>query len=191
MTRRTALFFPIPAILLAAEPPTGRWRSVTTTRGGIGATYTFRPDGTVEYATVAMATLRYEGAGSQLKIEGEPVTVAFPAGGRLRLKSASGETSEFTRVGPAPDPARPLLGEWRGVRVKEGRRLPMLYQFRPDGTLQFVITIRALPARLLPQGSAFRIEVPGLAPRDLVVQVPGQKLTIAEQGKSPYEFVPF
>jgi hypothetical protein len=191
MTRRTALFLPIPLLLTAAEPPSGRWRSVTTTRGGIGATYTFRPDGTAEYATVAMATLRYEAEGAQLKVEGEPVTVAFPAGGRLRLKSAAGEASEFTRVGPTPDPARPLLGEWRGVRVMEGRQLPMLYQFRPDGTLQFVITIRALPARLLPRGAAFRIEVPGLVPRDLAVIAPGQKITIAEQGKTPYEFVPF
>lgn len=191
MTRRTALICSLPLLLTAAEKPVGRWRSVTTTRGGIGATYHFRPDGSGEYATVAMVTSRYELEGSQLKIDRDSVTVAFLAGGRLRLKSAAGEASDFTRVGAPPDPARPLLGEWRGVRVMEGRSLPMLYQFRPDGTVQFILTIRSLSAHLLPDGAAFRVEVPGLTPRRLTVVVPGQKITIAEQGSTAYVFVPF
>ena len=73
----------------------------------------------------------------------------------------------------------------------EGRSLPVLYQFHPGGAAQFILTIRSLSARLVPDGAAFRVDVPGLVPRRLTVLVPGRKITIAEQGSPPYEFVPF
>ena len=45
---------------------TGRWRSVETSQGGIGAVYQFHADGTVDFSPGAIVDMPYRLEGDQL-----------------------------------------------------------------------------------------------------------------------------
>ncbi len=145
---KKALLFVYAALQLAmAQQPAadsaaallGRWRSVETSKGGIGAVYYFQADGTAEFSPGAIVDMPYRVEGDQVIFP--PATIKGPevnftlswSGDRVMRLSAPGQVDEYQRQGAAPDPRDPLLGEWLGSREMDGRKLPEEMFFYPAG----------------------------------------------------------
>ena len=128
----------------AEAPPNaliGRWRSLETSKGGIGAIFEFRPDGVVDFSPGAVVEEDYRIEDRQVITslgvkDGRPETkqpIRWSGPDRVLL----GETSErgictvgcppctcfdLTRVGSAIDLNNPIWGEWTLTqKLPEGR----------------------------------------------------------------------
>ena len=131
-----------------AQPPSprlvGRWRSIETSKGGIGAVYQFRADGTFDFSPGAIVDMPYRVEGDQLIFPPETTTgpemkstVAWPSND-VMLMSMQGHAEEYKRRGAA-DPRGRLLGEWLGSREMDGHRMPVQMVFYPAGRSLLVI----------------------------------------------------
>src|SRR5437773_2536274 len=121
MTRPAKTFFSLLAILqlTAADDSSkllGRWRSLETSKGGIGAMFEFHKDSVVDYSPGAVVEMKYRIEGDQLVLP--PATINGPeqrqsmewsGNDKLRLKSGGDLWIEVTRQGPAPDVKIPIL----------------------------------------------------------------------------------
>lgn len=134
-------------VLANAQPAanlTGRWRSVETSQGGIGAVYQFHPDGTVDFSPGAIVDMPYRVEGDQLILP--PATTTGPeiksklsvSGDVMRL-TLEGHVAEYHRRGAVHDPHDPLLGEWLGSREMDGRQMIEQMFFYPGGKSLLVI----------------------------------------------------
>jgi hypothetical protein len=123
---------------LAAQQPqsiVGRWRSVETSRGGIGAMYEFRADGTFSFSPGAIVDMPYRVEGDQI------VFLASPATGpeqKSKLEwtgqnTFQMETIAYTRQGAARDATHPLTGEWTGAGQMDGRKIERRFIFDGAG----------------------------------------------------------
>lgn len=133
----------IAALALAAalpaqqEPQTivGRWRSVETSRGGIGAMYEFRADGTFSFSPGAIVDMPYRLEGGQIVFP--PATTTGPEersalewDGHDAFRLAG---SSWRRRGVAPDSNHPLIGEWTSTGEMEGRKIERRFIFDVAG----------------------------------------------------------
>jgi hypothetical protein len=146
---RTPLLVVLAALPLAtAQPPAlnliGRWRSVETSKGGIGAIYQFNADGTLEFSPGAIVDMAYRVEGDQLILPPGTTTgpetkstLAWPTDNVLRI-STQGQREEYQRQGAA-DPSDRLLGEWLTSREMDGHKMPAEMFFYPGGKSLLVI----------------------------------------------------
>lgn len=150
---RTPLLVWLAALPLAmAQPPAanptanlvGRWRSVETSKGGLGAIYQFNADGTLEFSPGAIVDMTYRVEGDQLILPPATTTgpetkstLAWPTNNVLRM-SMQGQSEDYQRQGTA-DPRDRLLGEWLTWREMSGRRMPTQMIFYPAGKSLLVI----------------------------------------------------
>jgi hypothetical protein len=86
----------------------GRWRSLETSKGGIGAMFEFRKDGVVDYSPGAVVEMKYRIEGDQLVFP--PATIngpeqrqsmAWSENDKLRLKASGDLWIELAHQGPA------------------------------------------------------------------------------------------
>jgi len=135
------------AQLPAPSPATsliGRWRSLETSKGGIGAVYQFNADGTLDFSPGAIVDMPYRVEGDQLILP--PATTTGPemkstltfSGDRVMRMTTQGETEEYQRQGAADQRDR-LLGEWLTRREMNGQRMPERMFFYPAGKSLLVI----------------------------------------------------
>ena len=122
----------------------GRWRSVETSKGGIGAVYEFRADGTIDFSPCAIVDMPYRLEGDQLILPPATTTgpemnstLTWPSNDVLRM-STQGQNEEYQRQGKA-DPRDRLLGEWLTSREMDGQRMPVQMFFYPGGKSLLVI----------------------------------------------------
>jgi hypothetical protein len=123
---------------------TGRWRSVETSQGGIGAVYQFHADGTIDFSPGAIVDMPYRVEGDKLILP--PATTTGPetkskltvSGDVMRL-AMEGHLAEYHRQGAVQDPRDPLLGEWLGSREMDGRQMIEQMFFYPGGKSLLVI----------------------------------------------------
>ncbi|HSR07894.1 MAG TPA: hypothetical protein VLM42_12140 [Bryobacteraceae bacterium] len=145
MSKPLLLLFAI--VLANAQAPAnlaGRWRSVETSQGGIGAVYQFHADGTFDFSPGAIVDMPYRVAGDQLILP--PATTTGPeikskltvSGDVLRL-ALPDHVSEYHRRGKVQDLRDPLLGEWLGSREMDGRQMIEQMFFYPGGKSLLVI----------------------------------------------------
>jgi hypothetical protein len=111
----------------------GRWRSLETSKGGIGGMFIFREDGTLEFSPGAVVEMKYRVEGNRLIMP--PGTVNGPdqvwvieslTKNELRLSQedwqpkeantpgapASAPSMRMTREGEVVDPKNLILGTW-------------------------------------------------------------------------------
>lgn len=188
MTRRSLLLIALPAFCAEGLPFVGRWRSVTTTKGGIGAVYEFDGKGVTNYSSCAIGEIGYRQEGGQLSIEGKAVGMGFHPDGRLQLNYGQNVLEDYTRFGEMVEAANPLLGEWRGTRVMAGKRLPTLYQFQKNGRVQFVIKIRSYQGRCVMSGAGWRLALPSLPARSIRYEAGNDQLVIRVDGGDEHLF---
>jgi hypothetical protein len=135
-----------------AQPPAtnpaaslvGRWRSVETSKGGIGAVYQFNVDGTLAFSPGAIVDMHYRVEGDQLILPPATntgpemkTTLAWPTIDVLRI-STQGQSEEYQRQGAA-DPKDRLLGEWLTWREMDSQKMPAQMFFYPGGKSLLVI----------------------------------------------------
>ncbi len=188
MTRRTLLVSLSPTLAEGSEVPVGRWRSLTTTRGGIGAIYEFGPSGRGSYSSAALVMEPYTFAAGVLTMGQSRYGVGWHADGRMQWNDGQGTLLDFSPVGkPA---TKSILGEWTTRREMMGRVLPVSYVFQADGQAQLIIKLRTAAARVVAAGRDFRVEVQGFPTRKLRVIETGKRITITVPGGDDHEFVP-
>ena len=122
----------------------GRWRSVETSQGGIGAVYQFDADGTLDFSPGAIVDMPYRVEGDQLILPPgatngpETKSKLTVSGDALRL-AVEGHMAEYHRHGTVQDAHNLLLGEWLGSREMDGRQMIEQMFFYPGGKSLLVI----------------------------------------------------
>jgi hypothetical protein len=174
----------------AAPALAGRWRSVTTTRGGIGAVYDFRATGVAAYSSAAIVDMDYQASPGQISMGGQAVGMGWHPDGRLQFNYGGNNVEDYTRQGKVVDPATPLLGEWKGTRLMAGRPVPVLLQFHPANRALLVMYLKTQTGRYQSSGDAWVITLPSLPARSVTPAAEGQ-ITITANGGDPHQFARF
>ena len=143
----------------------GKWRSVTTSKGGIGALLDFRPDGRFEYIPAAIVPGRYSVEEQRLTIrdaDGEQTVMNIEAISTeaLRLGMPRAGSLDLKRVGKPEDPEHLLFGVWVTLRTMEGLPSRGYYYFRSDGTETFTVPFRTDQCRYAITGDRIRMTYP-------------------------------
>jgi hypothetical protein len=112
----------------------GRWRSLETSKGGIGGMFIFREDGTLEFSPGAVVETEYRVEGNRLIMPGGTVNgpeqvwvIESLTKNELRLSQEESQSKEaktpgapasapsmrMTREGEVVDPRKLILGTWQ------------------------------------------------------------------------------
>jgi hypothetical protein len=146
MSKPVLLLFATLALVNAqpAASLAGRWRSVETSKGGIGAVYQFHANGTIDFSPGAIVDMPYRVEGDQLILppgitNGPEIKSTVTLAGDAMQLSLEGHVAEYHRKGAVQDPRDPLLGEWLGSREMDGRQMIEQMFFYPGGKSLLVI----------------------------------------------------
>ncbi|HEY6391305.1 MAG TPA: hypothetical protein VIX89_08510 [Bryobacteraceae bacterium] len=163
----------------------GRWRSLETSKGGIGAMFEFRKDGVVDYSPGAVVEMKYRIEGDQLVLPPATIngpelkeTMEWPGKDKLRLKASGGPWVELTRAGPAPDVKNPILGEWTSSREMAGKTMEVRYLFYSAGKGLLLIPFLKQSGSYSIRGESIHFELPGRDPMEGKFKVDGDMLVI-------------
>ncbi|MGI8961298.1 MAG: hypothetical protein ACR2IV_16350 [Bryobacteraceae bacterium] len=163
-------------LLAAAEVPSkllGRWRSLETSPGGIGALLEFHADGSVDFSPGAVVESPYRIEVNQLILPSESnhgpeqkMAIEFVGENKLRLKpsgnsTAPGNTAELVRKGIRSDPLSLIIGEWRGTRDIGGHQAEMRWLFYSTGKSLLLIPFRTDHGRFTVEGAKIHFDLPG------------------------------
>lgn len=138
MVKKAVGLFCVLAYCAAAQEASqlvGRWRSVETSKGGIGAMYDFDADGTVHFSPGAIVPMQYRVVGDRLIFEppdGIRYSLSWNGADRLRLTVNGAGSEDYARLGVQNDPQNPLLGEWTGTRDMDGQKVLVHWIFGAD-----------------------------------------------------------
>jgi hypothetical protein len=154
----------------AQQSPTagivGRWRSVETSKGGIGVIFEFHSDGTVDFSPGAIVEMQWRIENDQLILpsatEGGPEqkqTLKWLGDNKLSLGSGA-DVVELTRAGERTNAEIPILGEWIGSREMDGHKLEFRWLFSSGGKGLFLMPFVTQHGSYTISGSALHLEVP-------------------------------
>jgi hypothetical protein len=176
----------------------GRWRSVETSKGGIGSMLTFHSNGTVDYSPGAVVEMTYRIEDGQLIFPAATTTgpeqrqqMEFHGENRLDLTTKAGgesATVNLTRKGAAPDAAHPILGEWVGSREMQGRQMEAHYLFYPAGKTLFLLPFLTQAGHFVIQGANMRLELPNHPAAEGRFRIEGDVLTTPSPSGGGYRF---
>ncbi len=189
---------PVPACPPSASPDlTGLWESPRTSKGGIGQTLEFRPNGTFVEATVVMVSFRYETAGDRLTIRpaspdpGETTEYSFRVEGDRLIETEKGNPAiepaiEKERVGKAETDGPPILGVWS---FRPGTRFAAYEKYTRDGRMLFRFPLASTTGCYQVQGDRLTFRNP--AGRDVTMsfhQSSGEIVLDNPQGRQPLTY---
>ena len=141
----------------------GRWRSVETSKGGIGAMYDFAADGTARFSPGAIVPMQYRLNGDQLAFypsEGQASSLSWIGDDHMRM-SVNGGSEELTRLGARRDAENKLIGEWIGTRDMAGKRVVTHWIFGEDSNAVFMIRFLTQTGRYTVQGGRLAVTFGG------------------------------
>ncbi len=155
MTKQAAIVLFAWAACAAAQDATqlvGRWRSVETSKGGIGAMYDFLADGTTRFSPGAIVPQQYrvEGNGLVLLPDATTYAISWTGDDHLRM-TVNGTSEEYTRLGSLRDTQNKLWGEWTATRDMGGQKVLVHWIFRADSSAVLMI-------RFLTESGNFAVE---------------------------------
>jgi hypothetical protein len=118
----------------------GRWRSVETSKGGLGAMYDFGADGSVHFSPGAIVPAQYHVEGDRLTLspeDGIAYQISWDGDDRLRMTIHGAGSEDYTRLGARQNRQTDrsqdkLLGEWTGTRDMGGNKVLVHWIFGPD-----------------------------------------------------------
>jgi hypothetical protein len=149
----------------------GRWRALETSKGGIGAIYEFRSDGTVDFSPGAIVEAQWRIENNQLILppgtnDGAEQKQTLKWFGDNKLSLVSGAAViELARVGDRADAANPMIGEWIESREMAGSKSEAHWLFYQGGKLLFLMPFVTQHGSYTISGSTLRFKVPGLEPQ--------------------------
>jgi hypothetical protein len=164
----------------------GRWRSLATSRGGIGSMLEFRAGGVVDFSPGAVVELRYRIEGDQLVLPAATIggpeqreTVTWLSDDRIRLRSAAAGDpgEEFARQGSRASAAEPIVGEWIGSRDMADHKVKVMYFFAPSGAGLLLIPFVTGSGSYSLDHDTIHLALPNRAPADMAIKVEGDVLT--------------
>jgi hypothetical protein len=152
----------------------GKWRSVETSKGGIGATVNFRGGGIFDYSPGAIV-------GGTYRVEQNRLITTYENGDpetSMSIQSLTADTLQlgppsdapvrqgaglldFRRIGRPNDPNDLLLGAWVTVAIMPGMPSHGYYYFRRDGTETFNIPFRTDHCTYALAGDRIRLSIAG------------------------------
>jgi hypothetical protein len=148
----------------------GRWRSMETSKGGIGTVYNFRLDGTVDFSVGAVVEMQWRVENNQLVVppatvggDEQKYTLQWFSDSKLGLKTEAGVT-ELTRVGERSHADNPILGEWIEHREVASHNLEAHWLFYPNSKLLFIMPFAIQSGSYTMSGSVLHLKVPSLKP---------------------------
>jgi hypothetical protein len=170
----------------------GRWRSVDTSRGGIGSMLTFQREGLVDYSPGAIVEGSYRVEGNQLVLppgttDGpeQRQTMTWLGNDRLRLGLAEGQPGiELARKGSQSDSVSPIIGEWSGVRDMRGNRVEVTYLFNSDSRVLLLIPFLTQRGTYSLDDGKIHLALPSRPAVDATFKVEGEVLTLTTDGQS-------
>ena len=197
-TRYTLIALLVAASLIADPPPEkllGRWRSLETSKGGIGSMLTFHSNGVVDFSPGAVVEMTYRIEGGVLILPPATTTgpeqrqqMEFHGDNQLRLIVDPTSSVELTRRGAAADARNPILGEWVGSREMDGRKMECHYLFYPAGKSLFLLPFLTQQGHFSIQGTTMRLELPNRPPASGKFQIEGEVLTTPGGSGAGYRF---
>jgi hypothetical protein len=191
MRRRQLVFLAFSPLLRAEASVVGRWRSMTTTRGGIGAVYEFLPNGRVTYSSATLVDTDFRQDGNQLTLAGQQIGFGWHPDGRLQLNFGNGLLEDYTRRGKTIDQGNPLLGEFRGRRLMGELTVPVTLQFRESNRATVVVFLKTVIGRYQGVEGAWAMTIPSMPARRVSHDQASGYLTITAVGGDPHSFTPF
>lgn len=185
----------IPLLLLGQSPADllGRWRSLETSSGGIGAMFEFREGNLVNFSPGAVVPMSYRIDGDELTLPSatkdgaeQKVKVEWRGNDQLRLsfdalvKSRTGEAhwKELSRRGVMPDSKTPIVGEWVGSREMPDGNHEFRYLFYPRGKVLFLIPFRTQQGTYTVRDGTIRLVLPDTGAFEGKFNVDGDVLTM-------------
>jgi hypothetical protein len=147
----------------------GRWRSLETSKGGIGAMFEFRSDGT-DFSPGAVVEMQWRVENNQLILppatvggDEQKYTLQWLSDSKLGLKTEAGVTG-LTRVGDHSHSDKPMIGEWIEHREMAGRILEAHWLFYPNNKLLFLMPFAIQHGSYTMSGSALHLKMPSVKP---------------------------
>jgi hypothetical protein len=171
-----------------AAPPAnliGRWRSLQTSQGGIGAMFEFHQDGVVDYSPGAVVETDYRVEGDQLVLPSatkdgkeQRQTIEWLGDDHFRLKAGDVIGDELSRTGPRADPKNPLIGEWTGSRDMAGNTVELRWFFYPNGKTLLLVSFLTQHGRYSVNKRIIRVALPDRDAVEGAFDVNGDRLTL-------------
>jgi hypothetical protein len=168
----------------------GRWRSLETSKGGLGSIIEFRSDGTVDFGIGAIVEMPWRIENNQLILPSETnggaerkTNLKWLGDNKLSLVSEAA-VIELARVGDPANAGNPILGEWIENRKIEGRNFEAHYLFYPGGKLLFLMPFVTQHASYTVSGSTLHIIMPDPKPKSIsdLFELSDNLLTLSESG---------
>jgi hypothetical protein len=163
----------------------GRWRSLETSKGGIGAVYEFHSDGTVDFSYGAVFEVPWRIEHNELVLpaatvggEEQKYTLQWLSDTKLGLKTEAGVT-ELTRVANRSHADKSIVGEWIGHQELAGRDLEFHWLFYPDNKVLFVMPMTTQHGTYTTSGSALHLKMHDARPESRF-EVKDNLLTFSE-----------
>lgn len=145
----------------------GRWRSLETTKGGIGQIWEFRADGSFDFSMGADVEIPWRIENNQLILPPDAgdgpeqkCVLKWFGDNKVRLE-ADGGVVELTRVGNRTDSGNPIIGEWTETRDMGGHNVEYRYLFYPSGQLLLLIPFKFVHGSYTISGSTLHLEQGG------------------------------
>jgi hypothetical protein len=184
-TRAIALFL-LYTFIAAAQDLTlvGRWRSVESSKGGIGAMYDFTADGTAHFSPGAIVPSQYYVEGDRLSFyppDGVPFTLSWTDDDHMQM-SANGVREDYTRHGNRRDPQNRLLGEWTGMRDMGGQKVLVHWTFNADSNAMLMIRFTTQTGTYSLQNGRLMMSIAGKTALDGTVTYADGVLSINRSG---------
>jgi hypothetical protein len=172
----------------------GRWRSLETSKGGIGAILEFRSDGTVDFSPGAVVEMPWRIESNQLILPPETdggaerkANLKWLGDSKVSLVSEAA-VIELERVGDRANAGNPILGEWIERREMAGSKLEAHWLFYLGGKLLFLMPFVTQHGSYTISGSALRLKVQGLPPQ-FSFKLTNDRLTLSEsEGNGPHRY---
>ena len=146
-----------------AQSIVGRWRSVETSRGGIGAMYEFRADDTFSFSPGAIVDMPYRLEGDQI-IFPAATTTGSEQKSKLGWNGRDAfrmDDIAYRRQGAAPDVAHPLTGEWTGAFQMDGKNMERRFIFDGAGHCLMLIAFQTRNGIYTARGGSLTARING------------------------------
>jgi len=199
--RFAAMILSLTPLLNAADTPDkllGRWRSLETSKGGIGAMLDFHADGTVDFSPggIVESQYRIEGNALIMKTADQSInrmTWELVSENSLHLKPAAGKAGqpafvELTREATRQSADEPLTGEWIEKRSMAGQNLQAHWIFRSPDKLLFLLPFTTQPGHYTVTGDSIRLSLPNRPLLEGKFRIDGEvlKLPARQTPDTPY-----
>jgi len=143
----------------------GRWRSLETSKGGIGAMYQFHSDGIADFSLGAVVEAQWRIEDNQLVLPPDTVggaeqksTLKWHGDNNLNLADGSPGGTELTRVGVRADERNPIVGEWILKQEMAGSSLEAHWLFYRGGKSLFLMPFKTQHGSYRVSGSVLHFE---------------------------------